>query len=110
LRRLPTFVLVSLLVFLAAIVAGLLILALRALALWRTLRLVRETLAAAAALTTGRFAETERRLGEASALAPELARAATRLQGSTGQALALLRAATATFALLGHARALLPSK
>ncbi len=103
-------VLVAIAVFVVAIVAGLAVVGLRALALWRAARTFQKRLTAEIDAATARAAEIEQRLAAPASGAGELETASRRLQQSLGDLLILARAFSGAWAVVGRARAVLPSK
>ena len=108
--RLHVLILLSLLFFALAVIAGLIVAGLRALALWQTLRRSRRRLDRELAELTRRLGRTEQRLAGANEQAVQLDRARLALQDSVATALVLARAAGEASALAGRMRAVFPSK
>jgi hypothetical protein len=102
---LHTLVLVSLLVALLAVVAGLVLLAVRALTLWRVFRRFRRRLDSELAMLTLRLGRTGERLEDAGRRAARLEDARARLQDSLSTARVLVRAAGEAWALASRLRA-----
>ncbi len=107
---LRTLILVSLLVFVAALLAGGLLAGLRALAFWRTFRRFRRRLDAELGELSFRLSHTEKRLTGLSAQAAVLDDARLRLQDSLATAAILTRASAEAWALVSRVRGLMPSK
>jgi hypothetical protein len=103
-------VLVSLLVAGLAVVAGLVLLAVRALALWRTFRRFRRRLDAELAMLNLRLGRTGERLEEAGRRAARLEEARSRLQDSLSTARLLIGAAGEAWALATRLRAVFAGK
>jgi hypothetical protein len=109
-QLLRTLILVSLLVFVAALLAGGVLAGLRALSLWRTFRRFRRRLDAELGELSVRLSRAEKRLAGLSAQAAVLDDARVRLQDSLATAATLARASAEAWALVSRVRALIPSK
>jgi hypothetical protein len=107
---LHTLILVSVVVFATAVVAGLTAVGVQALTLWRTFRALRKRLDAGISETSGRISRMEEQLAAAAAHAGELEHARVRLQESLTFALVLVRALSGAWSLVGRARDIVPSK
>lgn len=107
---LHTLLLASLSFFAAAVLGGIVVVALRALALWRRVRTVRSLFESELHAVSERVSVTEQRLADAGAQSERLMAAQARLQHSLTRAFVLARAATGVLALLGRLRGAYPSK
>jgi hypothetical protein len=107
---LHTLLLASLSCFAAAVLGGIVVVALRALALWRRVRTVRSLLESELLAVSERVSVTEQRLADAGAQSERLMAAQARLQHSLTRAFVLARAATGVLARLGRLRGAYPSK
>lgn len=109
-RSLHTLLLVSLLVAVLPVVAGLVLLVLRALALWRVFRRFRRRLDSELAMLSLRLGRTGERLEEAGRRAARLEEARSRLQDSLSTARVLVSAAGEAWALASRLRAVFAGK
>ena len=103
-------ILVSLLVFVAALVVGVVVLAARAWTLWRTFRRFRRILERSVSDTNATLERVSVRVADAGEHAKQLVGAQERLRTTLTEAQILARAAAAAWHPLAQVRAFLPSK
>jgi chromosome segregation ATPase len=107
---LHTLILVSMVVFVVSVATGLVVVCMRALALWRSFRRFRRAIDRELSRLTARLAQTERELERAGEGVREANDARVRLQASLAAAAALLRGAGEAWSLVARMRALRPAK
>jgi len=107
---LHTLILVSVLIFVAALVTGGVLAGLRALSFWRTFRRFRRRVDSELGDLTLRLARAESRLADVNRQAAAFDGARLRLQDSLATAALLARASAEAWSLVSRMRAVLPSK